>query len=87
MRRLPRRPCCFTLMWGGLARSCSGAGMTLSRRPYPLQVERPLVYFYGAASPSENPELYRSYVERLAAVLESQAEASLEVRHHEIVIN
>jgi len=43
------------------------------------QVERPLVYFYGAASPADNPELYRSYVERLAALLEEQAAASLEV--------
>ena len=37
------------------------------------------MYFYGAASPQDNPELYRSYVERLAAVLEEQAAASLEV--------
>ena len=46
-----------------------------------MQVERPLVYFYGAASPQDNPELYRSYVERLAGVLEDQAAASLEVRN------
>lgn len=45
-----------------------------------MQVERPLVYFYGAASPQDNQELYRSYVERLAGVLEDQAAASLEVR-------
>ena len=37
------------------------------------------MYFYGAASPADNPELYRSYVERLAALLEEQAAASLEV--------
>ena len=42
-------------------------------------MEVPLVYFYGAASPSENPELYRSHVDQMAAMLESQAAANPEV--------
>ena len=43
------------------------------------QVDVPLVYFYGAASPSDYAVLYRAHVDQLAAMLEAQAAASPEV--------
>lgn len=45
---------------------------------YPLEV--PLVYYYGHVSPSENPELYRFQVERLAGALNRRMQESAEAR-------
>lgn len=52
---------------------------------YPVQV--PLVFFYGHATPSDAPELYRYLVDRMASVLDRRAESSPEVAAAGMVIN
>lgn len=52
-----------------------------------LPLEVPLVFFFGAVTPSENPELYKYLVGRLAAVLERRAAASPEARAAGMMIN
>ncbi|KAG1674622.1 hypothetical protein FOA52_001871 [Chlamydomonas sp. UWO 241] len=52
---------------------------------YPL--EMPLVYFFGHATPSDNPELYKFLVDRLAAVLEQRAEANPKAAASGLIIN
>jgi len=47
----------------------------------------PLVHFYGHASPSDNPELYRALVARLAAVLDRRAERDPLAASGGLVIN
>jgi polyribonucleotide 5'-hydroxyl-kinase len=47
----------------------------------------PLVYFYGHASPSDNPELYRALVARLAAVLDQRAERDPRAAAGGLIIN
>lgn len=47
----------------------------------------PLVYFYGHASPSDNPELYRALVARLADVLDRRAEKDPRSAAGGLVIN
>lgn len=52
---------------------------------YPL--EMPLVYFFGHASPSDNPELYKFLVDRLAGLLERREEASPKAKASGLIIN
>mmetsp|Transcript_40225 Transcript_40225/g.89282 ORF Transcript_40225/g.89282 Transcript_40225/m.89282 type:complete len:430 (+) Transcript_40225:36-1325(+) len=52
---------------------------------YPL--EMPLVYFYGHASPSDNPELYKFLVDRLAHMLERRAQANPKASASGLIIN
>jgi polyribonucleotide 5'-hydroxyl-kinase len=47
----------------------------------------PLVYFYGHASPSDNPELYRALVARLADVLDRRAEKDPRAAAGGLIIN
>ena len=50
-------------------------------------VEMPLVFFYGHASASDNPELYNFLVDRLAAVLEKRAESNPKASASGLIIN
>ncbi|KAK9818033.1 hypothetical protein WJX72_005994 [[Myrmecia] bisecta] len=52
-----------------------------------LPVEVPLVYFYGHASPAENPEMYKFLVDRLASLLDKRAQSNAAVRAAGMVIN
>ena len=46
-----------------------------------------LVYYYGAASPGDNPELFKHLVARLAGALEARAQASPGARASGVVVN
>lgn len=45
-----------------------------------LVVEAPLAYFYGHLTPSDNPELYKFLLDRLASVLTRRAASNAKVR-------
>ena len=51
----------------------------------PLEVA--LVYFFGGASPSDGPELFRHLVDRLAAALEARNNAAPSARAAGVIIN
>jgi len=50
-------------------------------------LDMPFVLFYGHASPSDNPELYKFLLDRMAAVLERRAAASAMASSSGLVIN
>ena len=45
-----------------------------------LPVEIPLVYYYGHTSPETNPDLYRTLVSRMAAMLDRRTQQNTKVR-------
>ena len=52
---------------------------------YPL--EMPLVYFFGHASPSDNADLYRFLVDRMASILHKRAESSPKAAASGLIVN
>ncbi|KAI3429530.1 hypothetical protein D9Q98_005618 [Chlorella vulgaris] len=52
-----------------------------------LPTDAPLVYYTGTPSPSDNPTLYRHFVERLAHVLELRAQSDAQVRASGLFVN
>ena len=52
---------------------------------YPLDM--PLVFFYGHASPSDNPDLYRFLVDRLASILQKRTESNPKAAASGLIIN
>jgi len=52
-----------------------------------LPVEAPLVYFFGAETPSDNPDLYRLCVERLAATLATRGDGDPRANAAGYVVN
>lgn len=52
---------------------------------YPL--EMPLVFFFGHASPSDNADLYRFLVDRMANILHKRAESSPRAAASGLIIN
>lgn len=51
----------------------------LSAPAAPPAVDAPLVYYFGSVTPSDNPQLYRHLVERLANVLNLRASTDAKV--------
>ena len=52
-----------------------------------LPTDAPLVYYYGHLTPSDNPNLYKHLVERLAAVLDARSAADPAARSAGMMIN
>ncbi len=52
---------------------------------YPL--EMPLVYFFGHATPTDNPELYKFLVDRLSSILLRRAESNPKAAASGLIIN
>lgn len=52
-----------------------------------VSLDAPLVYYFGNVTPSDNPDLYKHLVERLAAVLDKRSAESKESRTSGLIIN